>query len=98
MASKVFYVVGILTFYIFLSIFLTYLGVSFQAMGGFDFSAETTPELDPATSIVSIGSVFSVLIGIFSFSIAGMPFWINIILWLPAIAMIVLIYELIRGV
>lgn len=97
MATKGLFIIAVLAFYIVLSIFLTYAGFTFQPMGGFDFTTETVPDLEPATSVLSVGNVFSILIGIFIFSIAGIPFWMNIILWLPAIFMVVLIYELIRG-
>lgn len=98
MATKGLYIVGIISFYIILSLFLGYAGFEFEALGGFNFNTETTPTIDNSVSNITLGGFFSILLGVFSFSISGMPFVINIILWLPLIFMIVLIYELIRGV
>lgn len=98
MASKVFYVVGIIAFYLVLSVFLSYADLEYTDVAGFDVDDETTPDINESQTSITLLGFFSILIGIFAFNIAWIPFWLNLILYLPLLMMIVLIYELIRGV
>lgn len=107
--TKIFAILGIVLFYILTAIFLTYAEISYTGMTGVDVETGSTPYISqediPTTSIggffvsgITISGVFSTLLGIFSFQLQSIPFWVNLILYLPLLAMLVLIYELIRGV
>ena len=98
MASKVFVIIGIFAFYIVTALFLSYAGFEYEGMAGFNIDNEETADLNPSVSNITIGGFFSILLGIFAFSITWIPYWISIILYLPLLAMLILIYELIRGV
>lgn len=98
MASKVFVIVGIIIFYLLTSLFLTYAELEYTGVEGFNIDNEETPDIDESQSSITLLGFFSILMGIFTFNIAWIPFWINLILYIPLLAMIILIYELIRGV
>ncbi len=96
--TKAFYIIAIVVFYITLGLVLSEAGIGFTSASGFENGA--TPDLPDSGVQITLG-FWDILIGIFTFALSTqyyVPLWITIVLWLPLLAMVVLIYELIRGV
>ena len=98
MVSKAFYVAGIISFYLALSLFLTYADLEYTGVEGFDLENETIVDIEQSQASITLLGFFSILMGIFTFQITWIPFWLNLALFIPLLIMVVIIYELIRGV
>lgn len=96
--TKIFYIIGIIAFYLVLSIFMTYADLEYQSISGFNITTGETPTINSSQSSITLLGFFSILTGIFTFQIDWLPIWMNIILYLPLLGMVILIYEEIRGV
>lgn len=95
MNTKAFYIGGIVVFYFAISYILSLMGVRYTGISQFNMASGSFAPLP--TNVLGVGDILGTLFGIFSFHLAGLPVWLNFVLWLPLLIMIVLIYEEVRG-
>jgi hypothetical protein len=95
MNTKAFYIGGIVIFYFVISWFLSLMGVRYTDISQFNMASGSFAPLP--TNVLGVGDILGTLLGIFNFHLAGLPIWLNFVLWLPLLIMIVLIYEEVRG-